>query len=188
MLVDRHQVIGFSPRAGKALLQKFIERLQVLQSPVLPCPDLAQVLPQLHKPRVLLLLFALLPAQDLIDLAEDEDRPPTIQFRCHGSPSVNPQARQANQDCSLLPCAPDSCRLTAGCSDKAPDGGSSGSRFGESGYRCAQQTEPLRSGRWLSPPGARTLAAVLPRSMLSNIESREHAFARRRPMLLPESR
>src|SRR6266852_3423601 len=181
MLVDRHQVVGFSPRSRKALLQKFIERLQVLQSPVLPCPNLAQVLPHLHKPRVLLLLFALLPAQDLIDLAEDEDRPPTIQFRCHGSPSVSPQARQANQDHSLLPCARDSCRLTAGCLDKALDVGSSGSRFAESGYRCARQTEPLRSGRSLSPQGARTPGAALPRSTLSNIEFPEHVSARRRP-------
>src|SRR5713101_1632054 len=186
MLVDRHQVIGFSPRAGKALLQKFIERLQVLQSPVLPCPNLAQVLPQLHKPRVLLLLFGLLPAQDLIDLAQDEDRPPTIQFRCHGSSSVNPQARQANQGRSLLLCAPDSCRLTAGCSDKVQDAGSSGSRFEESGYRCAKQTEPLRSGRSLSPQGTGTLDAALPRSTLSNIEFREHASGRRRPVPLPK--
>src|SRR6266849_10249653 len=186
MLVDRHQVIGFSTRFRKALLQKFIERLQVLQSPVLPCPDLAQVLPQLHKPRVLLLLFALLPTQDLIDLAQDEDRSPTIQFRCHGSPSVNPQARQANQGRSLLPSAPASCRLMAGCSDKALNVGSSSSRFGESGYRCAQQTEPLRSGRWLSPQGAQTLAAAHRRSTLSNIEFREHVSGRRRPVPLPE--
>src|SRR6266852_5940499 len=188
MLVDRHQVIGFSTRFRKALLQKFIERLQVLQSPVLPCPNLAQALPQLHKPRVLLLLFGLLPAQDLIDLAQDEDCPPTIQFRCHGSASVNPQARQANQGRSLLPCAPDSCRLTAGCSGKALDAGNSGSRFGGSGYRCAEQTEPLRSGRSLSPQGARTLDAALPRWTLSSIEFREHVSARRRPGLLPESR
>src|SRR5713226_10658258 len=79
------------------------------------------------------------------------------------------QARQANQDRSLLPCAPDSCRLMAGCSNKALNVGSSESRFGENGYRCAQQTGPLRSGQWLSPPGDRTLAAVLPRSTLSNI-------------------
>src|SRR6266850_3182962 len=161
MVVDRHQVIGLSPRFRKALLKKFIERLQVLQSPVLPCPNLAQALPQLHKPRVLLLLFGLLPTQDLIDLAQDEDRPPTIQFRCHGSTSVNPQARQANQDRSLLPCAQDSCQLAVGCSDRAPDVGSSSSRFGESGYRYAKQTEPLRSGRSLLPPGARTLDAAL---------------------------
>src|SRR6266446_619606 len=187
MLVDRHQVIGFPTRFRKALLKKFIERLQVLQSPVLPCPNLAQVLPQLHKSRVLLQLFVLLPTQDLIDLAQDEDRPPAIQFRCHGSSSVNPQARQANQDRSLLPCAPDACRLAADCSDKVPDVGSSGSRFGENGYRCAEQTEPFRSGRSLSPRGARTLAAVLPRSTLSNIEFREHACGRRQPVLLPES-
>src|SRR6266404_2983181 len=162
MLVDRHQVIGFPTRFRKALLKKFIERLQALYSPVLPCPNLAQALPQLHKPRVLLLLFCVLPTQDLIDLAQDEDRSPTIQFRCHGSTSVNPQARQANQDRSLQVCARDSCQLTVGCSDRAPDVGNSGNRFGESGYLCAKQTEPLRSGLSLSPRGARTLAAVLP--------------------------
>src|SRR6266404_8376502 len=126
MLVDRHQVIGFPTRFRKALLKKFIERLQVLQSPVLPCPNLAQALPQLHKPRVLLLLFGLLPTQDLIDLAQDEDRPPTIQFRCHGSTSVNPQARQANQDRSLLVCEQGWPPLIADYLGRALDVGSSG--------------------------------------------------------------
>ena len=33
---------------------------------------------RLYEPRVLLLLFGLLPTQDLIDLAQDEDCPPMI--------------------------------------------------------------------------------------------------------------
>src|SRR5271157_2339281 len=44
MLLDRHQVISLPPRFGKSLLEKFIEGLQVFESPVLPGPNFAQVL------------------------------------------------------------------------------------------------------------------------------------------------
>jgi hypothetical protein len=53
------------------------KRLQVLQSPVLACPPLAQVSSQFYESRVALGLFPPLPGENLVDLGEhpQESRP-----------------------------------------------------------------------------------------------------------------
>src|SRR4029077_9570342 len=72
LLVDRHQVIRFAPGLGKAFRQKIIEGAEIFESPVLARSHFAQVATQFDEPRVLLLLGAALPGQDLIDLIENE--------------------------------------------------------------------------------------------------------------------
>ncbi len=75
MLVDGHQVVGLAPRFRKALLEELIEGLQIIEPPVLPGADFAQVAAELHKPRVALPILGLLPAQDLIDLGRAQTEP-----------------------------------------------------------------------------------------------------------------
>jgi hypothetical protein len=53
---------------------------------------------------IFLLIFSLLPGQNLVDFAQDDEGPAVINFWQHGPLSVSPQARQANQGRSLLLC------------------------------------------------------------------------------------
>jgi len=54
--VNRHQVVRLPSGLGKAALQKLIERLQVLQPPVLIRPHFAEVLAQFNRPDIALVL------------------------------------------------------------------------------------------------------------------------------------
>ena len=81
ILVDGHQVIGLPARFRESLLKELIKRFQVLQPPVLSCPNLAQILPELDEPHVPLLVLRLLPGENLIDLVKDKQGPPAIEFR-----------------------------------------------------------------------------------------------------------
>ena len=83
ILVDGHQVVGLPAGLGEALLQELIKRLQFLEPPVLSCPNLAQILPQFDKAHVALLFLGLLPGQDLVDLVQDKQSPPSIEIRLH---------------------------------------------------------------------------------------------------------
>ena len=70
MFVNRHQVVGLPSGLRKPALQELIERLQVLQPPVLAGPHFAQVLAQFHKPGIALVLVPCLPGQDRVDPAQ----------------------------------------------------------------------------------------------------------------------
>ncbi len=72
MLMNGHQVVSFPPGFGKPFLQELIEGFEIVEPPVLPGPDLAQVATELHKPGIALPIDGLLPAQDLIDLGQHE--------------------------------------------------------------------------------------------------------------------
>jgi len=68
--VDGHQVIRLASGLREPPLQKLIEGLQLLEAPVLPGPDFAQISAKLHKPGVFLSFLALLPGEDLISIFE----------------------------------------------------------------------------------------------------------------------
>ena len=82
--MDRHQVVSFPPRLREPPRQKLIERLQILQSPVLPRPHFTQVTSQFYEPGVPLSLRTSLPGQDLIDLGQHEQGPFAIELGQHG--------------------------------------------------------------------------------------------------------
>jgi hypothetical protein len=58
LFVNRHQVVRLPPGLREPALQELIERLQLLQPPVLAGADLAQVLAQFHEPGIALVLMA----------------------------------------------------------------------------------------------------------------------------------
>jgi hypothetical protein len=80
MLVNGRQGVGFAPRFRELPLQEFVEGPQVVYPPVLPCPDLAQITPQLHEASVSLMVRVLLPGQDLLDLGQYEQDPSAIEL------------------------------------------------------------------------------------------------------------
>ena len=80
---------------------QLVKRFQVLQPPVLPGPDFAEISSEFHKPGIYLRFLALLPGQDLIDLGEHELSSPAIELGQHRRISSN-EARQANQGFLLL--------------------------------------------------------------------------------------
>jgi len=84
--VAQHQVIGFSPRFRKALLKKFIERFQFSSLQYCPARTSHRYCPTPTNRASFSCSLVFSPSQEIsFDLAQDEDCPPTIQFRCHGS-------------------------------------------------------------------------------------------------------
>jgi hypothetical protein len=80
MLVDREQVVSFSARFGESLLEEFIERLQIFEPPILSGSHLTEILPEFDEPLIALMLLRRLPAQNLIDLPENDKGPPSVEF------------------------------------------------------------------------------------------------------------
>src|SRR5271154_2562434 len=102
MFVNRKQVVGLSPRFGEPFFEEFVEGFEILEPPILPRSNLAEILSQFNKSLVAFVLLRLLPGQDLIDLPENNEGPSAIEFGRHDGPSVNPQIRPANQGSPLL--------------------------------------------------------------------------------------
>jgi hypothetical protein len=80
--MDRHEVIGFSPRSWEFPFQELIEGSQIVQPPVLPCSDFTKVAAQFHEPDVPFLFRAPLPSQDFVDLRQYNRSPSSIEFGC----------------------------------------------------------------------------------------------------------
>src|SRR6516225_3326626 len=97
ILMDGHQVIGFSSRVGKSLFEEIIKRFHLLEAPILPRPHFAQVTTQIYKPEIALEYPLVVPSEDLVDLAKDKHSPLEIEFWRHRRSPVNPQVRQASQ-------------------------------------------------------------------------------------------
>lgn len=57
--MDGHQVMAFVARLRKLPLQEFVERFQVVDSPLLPCTHLTQITPQVDEPQSAFMLDAL---------------------------------------------------------------------------------------------------------------------------------
>src|ERR1700675_2448217 len=161
LLVNRHQVIGLTPRFGKALTKEIIERSQIFQLPVLSCAHFTQVATQLHEARVLFLLDRAFPAQNLIHLPQDEQTPAPIQLRFRENPSVSRQMRPANQDRLLLGGASAVNRSSAGLPSTIPDEGSPHSRYLETGCRHALGIGRIRSDALFLPPDGHSHAIAL---------------------------
>src|ERR1700722_14663811 len=68
-------------RFRKSFVEEFVERLQVLKSPILPRPNFAQILPDFHEAHIALLFFCVFSIQYLIDMVKDKRRPPAIKVR-----------------------------------------------------------------------------------------------------------
>src|ERR1039458_6559062 len=97
MFVNRHQVVRFSSGLRKPALQELIKRLQVLQPPVLGRPHLTEVLAQVHKPGITLVLMPCLPGQDRVDLVQHQLGAAAIELGRHGR-TPSKQVRQTDQD------------------------------------------------------------------------------------------
>ena len=83
LFVNRHEVIGFPSRFGEFLLQKLIEGLQIVDSPILTGPHFAEVAAQLYKAGIPLPLRRPFPVQNLVDLLEHKQSSTLIQSGCH---------------------------------------------------------------------------------------------------------
>src|SRR5438105_15924768 len=70
MFVDRHEVVRLPARLREPPFQKIIERLQVLDPPILTRPHLAQISTKFYELGVATHLYPLLPSKDLVDLPE----------------------------------------------------------------------------------------------------------------------
>src|SRR5215469_4936279 len=121
MLVNCEQVISLSARFGESFLEEFIERLQVFEPPVLSGSYLTEILTEFDEPLIALMLLCLLPGQNLIDLPENGQGPPMVEFGGHHGASVNPQVRPANQDYLLLDFGSGSRRLIRDDQGRVPD-------------------------------------------------------------------
>src|ERR1022692_5160338 len=97
MFVNRHQVVGFPSRLREPALKELVERLQLLQPPVLAGAHFAEILAQFHKPGIALVLMPGLPGQDRVDPAQDLLGTTTIQLGRHGR-ILSTQVRQTDQD------------------------------------------------------------------------------------------
>ncbi len=84
MLVDGHQVVGLAPRFRELPLQEIVERHQIVEPPVLPGADLAQIAAELHEPGIALPIDGLSPSQDFIDLRQHKQGPASIELRTIG--------------------------------------------------------------------------------------------------------
>src|SRR5205807_459596 len=83
MLVDGHQVVRFPSRLREPPRQELVERLQVLQSPVLSRSHFAEIPTEVDKSGVPLCLFLPFPGQDLVDSRQNEEGSLAIEFRWH---------------------------------------------------------------------------------------------------------
>ena len=101
--MDRHQVVGLPPRLRKPPLQKFVEGLQVLQPPVLPRPDLAEIAAQFHELGVALGLFPLLPRQNLVDFLSTNSARSRLSFGGMGGFLVIKLVKPTKVFCSWTP-------------------------------------------------------------------------------------
>jgi hypothetical protein len=110
---DRVKVFSFSTTLPSSATSRFDHRNPcpgtMRQSPILTATNLAKVFTQFDEAFVALVLLGLLPGQDLVDFPENDQSPPTIDLERHEGSSVNPQARQANQDRWLLVFESGSC-------------------------------------------------------------------------------
>src|SRR5271157_3538351 len=154
------KVAGLPSGLREPALQELIERLQVLQPPVLASPDFAQVLAEFYELGIALVLVPCLPGQDLVDLAEYNHGPAAIELRRHGR-TPSKQVRQTDQDrlpaCGLGPTPPDRAgRGRAQGRDRWYRGS------GGSGCRYVAGTVPTQSFAPCLRPGSRTPAAVGP--------------------------
>ena len=70
--MDRHEVVRLPPGFREPPRQKLVERLQLLQPPVLSRPDFTQVTSQFYEPGIPLGFRPPLPRQDLVNLGQDE--------------------------------------------------------------------------------------------------------------------
>src|SRR5579872_6299356 len=97
VLVNRHQVISLTTRVREAFLEEFIEGAELVKPPVLSCPNLAEVAPEIDEFPIPFALHPFLPSQDLLNPGEHKQGSPAIELRRHQRLPVNPQAGQANQ-------------------------------------------------------------------------------------------
>src|SRR5579871_6146249 len=135
--MDGHQVVGFAPRLRELLLQKLVKRFQIIQPPVLPGTNLAQIAAQVDKMTIPFLVGAVLPGQDLIDPGEDQSRSAPVELGWHEGSAVSRQGGQANQGRWLQEDGRAWYRSVAGYRGKGPVGRNSRSRLAESEYRYA---------------------------------------------------
>src|SRR5690348_7542664 len=121
--------------------------MQILKPPVLPGACFAEIATQLDEASVPYLGCLLLPAQDLIDLVENQQRTTPVEFGRHEQSLPTLQAGQANQGHLLLACERASSRSRLDLQGRAPDAGSSRSHSEESGSGCGEGTRLPGSGK-----------------------------------------
>src|SRR6185437_905031 len=160
LLVNGHEVVGFSAGLGEAFFKELVKRGQVLEPPVLSCPHLAEVLSQLDKAHIPLLFFSPFPSEDLVNLVQDQQSAPSVEICLHRC-SVSPQARQANQGRSLRAYESGSFQRVAGYQGTDPNEGSSHSRYWGIGFRCAKRNAPIPTDGPLSQPSGRIPCTAL---------------------------
>ena len=101
MLVNCEQVISLSARFGESFLEEFIERLQVFEPPVLSGSYLTEILTEFDEPLIALMLLCLLPGQNLINLPENDEGSPAVEFRTV-RPSIHKFVQPIKIACSWL--------------------------------------------------------------------------------------
>src|SRR5690348_163584 len=121
--------------------------MQILKPPVLSGTCFAEIAAQLDESSVPHLGGLLLPAQDLINLVEDQQGTVSVEFGRHEQTLPTPQAGQANQGHLLLggERALSRSRLDPLGTDLGAS--SSRSRSGETGSHCGEGTRLPGSGK-----------------------------------------
>src|SRR5579863_719393 len=142
-------------------LQKLIERTEVVDPPVLPGSDFAEVLTQVHESGISFPSAGLVPSQDLIDLQENQGSTPPIQFHRQGLVPITGQGRQSNQGRLLLAGEPGWPQPIPGFLGIAPDVRNSRRGSAGSGFLVLGGIEGSQSDRWFFPPRDQIHGAAL---------------------------
>src|SRR5208282_505643 len=186
VLVDRHQVVRLPSRFRKPPRQKLVERLQVLEPPVLSRSHLAQIPAEIDEARVPLHLFLSFPRQDLVDLGQNEKSALATELRGHRwIPSK--QVRQTDQD-RLLACALGRLRPSHAYRGRARGRGRWCTDSGESESHYAAGTARTQSVELCLRPRLRTPAAARQKWWPGGTELRPGACARKQPGRLRRAR